>query len=159
MKPCKNIVLTVVAICILTGCKSNSNSQLIAKVIDTHESTVIYVCTSWCQASKETFFQDVLPYLEEPNEKIGFVLIHFGEKNEIPEMILKRNMVINLSSFEGLDKLVANIRFYALLKDYHYHNAMPMTILVNSQRHVTNYDPEKNRFLSFTEVLCQIKQP
>ncbi len=166
MKQRPPIVLTVSFLLALVACRPNGQSQSNGKgwdrlpeVIGTHDSTVIFVWSSWCQASKLTFMENVVPYLNDPKEDIGFVLVHFGKKNEIPEAVLERNIVINQSSYRGLDKIVANARFKALLKDYHYQNNMPMTVLVDRQCHVLNYDPALDKYLSFGEVLWQIRNP
>ena len=103
--------------------------------------------------------ENVVPYLNNPNEDIGFVLIHFGDKDEISEAVLERYLVINQSSYSGVDKIVANTRFKVLLKDYRYQNSMPMVILVDRQRHVLNYDSEKSVYLSLGEILWHIRNP
>ena len=166
MKHRKAIWLSLVLLFVVTSCKSTDqnpstsfDTDLVSDIIDAHESTIIFIWSSWCQASQETFCQIVVPFLSELHEGVGVVLVHFGKIDEIPEMIIKQNTVINLSTHNGLDKLISNAKLYLLLKDYHYHNAMPMTILVDKQRHVQNYDSGKNRYLSFTEVLWRIKEP
>lgn len=129
----------------------------IPEVIETHDSTVIFVWSSWCQAGRLTFMETVVPYLNNPNENIGFVLVHFGKKDDVPEEVLERYKFINQSSHGGLDKMVANIRFKVLLKEYCYQNSMPMTILVDRQRRVLNYDSEKGEYQSLREILWQIR--
>ena len=165
MKHRKAIWVTLVLLFVVMSCKSTDENpstdfdmNLVSDIIDAHESTIIFIWSSWCQASQETFCQNVVPYLSELHEGIGVVLVHFGKCDEIPEMINKQNVVINLSTHRGLDKLISNAKLYLLLKDYHYHDAMPMTILVDKQRHVQNYDAKKNRYLSFPEALWLIKE-
>lgn len=166
MKQRKSILLIVVILFAMAACGPNDQSgansngwDLLPEVIGAHDSTVIFVWSSWCQASRLTFMENVVPYLNNPNEDIGFVLVHFGKKDEIPEAVLERYVVINQSSYGGFDKIVANARFKFLLKDYRYQNCMPMVILVDRQRCVLNYDSDNGEYLCLGEILWQIRNP
>ncbi len=131
---------------------------LVSNTIDNHKATIIFVWASWCHGSRNTFENQVLPYLRNPQKDVGIVLMHFGDLNEIPDSVVNNQIVMNSPSRQGFDKMIANLRFKRLLKGYKSQHQMPMTILVDDKSRVQNYLSEKKEYASFGEVLWMLKE-
>ena len=145
--------------CHENGMFGNYNQEAIEHEIASHGKTVIFVGTSWCVASQNTIQNQVLPYLSHPHDSIGFVMMFFGDKEEIPDAIRQKHIVMHTPSKGGFDKFVINRRLKKLLKRYESQNYVPLTLFVDSEGNILNYVPSGKRYSSFGEVVWKIEHP
>ena len=124
----------------------------ISETIASHKATIIFVGTSWCAATQNTIKGQVIPYLSNPKEDIGFVFLYFGTLDGIPDDLLKNITLIELESHGGLDKTVANRRLSKVLNNYKRINYVPFSILVDQQGNILNYDANEKRYSGFYEI-------
>ena len=133
--------------------------ETVKREIASHSKTVIFVGTSWCVASQNTIQNQVLPYLSHPHDSIGFVMMFFGDKEEIPDAIRQKHIVMHTPSKGGFDKFAMNHRLKKLLKRYESQNYVPLTLFVDSEGNILNYVPSGKRYSSFGEVVWEIEHP
>lgn len=145
--------------CHENGMFGNYNQEAIEHEIASHGKTVIFVGTSWCVASQNTIQNQVLPYLSNPHDSIGFVMMFFGDKEEVPDAIRQKHIVMHTPSKGGFDKFVMNHRLKKLLKRYESQNYVPLTLFVDSEGNILNYVPSGKRYSSFGEVVWKIEHP
>ena len=141
------------------GLSGNYDCETVKREIASHSKTVIFVGTSWCVASQNTIQNQVLPYLSHPQDSIGFVMMYFGNKEEIPDTIRQKHIVMQSSSKSGFDKFAMNHRLKKLLKRYESQNYVPLTLFVDSEGNILNYVPSGKRYSSFGEVVWKIEHP
>lgn len=141
------------------GLSGNYDCETVKREIASHSKTVIFVGTSWCVASQNTIQNQVLPYLSHPQDSIGFVMMYFGNKEEIPDTIRQKHIVMQSSSKSGFDKFAMNHRLKKLLKRYESQNYVPLTLFVDSEGNILNYVPSGKRYSSFGEVVWEIEHP
>ena len=141
------------------GLSGNYDCETVKREIANHSKTVIFVGTSWCVASQNTIQNQVLPYLSHPHDSIGFVMMYFGDKEEIPDTIRQKHIVMQSSSKSGFDKFAMNHRLKKLLKRYESQNYVPLTLFVDSEGNILNYVPSGKRYSSFGEVVWKIEHP
>lgn len=141
------------------GLSGNYDCETVKREIASHSKTVIFVGTSWCVASQNTIQNQVLPYLSHPHDSIGFVMMFFGDKEEIPDTIRQKHIVMHTPSKGGFDKFAMNHRLKKLLKRYESQNYVPLTLFVDSEGNILNYVPSGKRYSSFGEVVWEIEHP
>lgn len=124
----------------------------ISETIASHKATIIFVGTSWCAATQNTIKGQVIPYLSNPKEDIGFVFLYFGTLDGIPDDLLKNITLIELESHGGLDKTVANRSLSKVLNNYKRINYIPFSILVDQEGNILNYDANEKRYSGFYEI-------
>lgn len=157
------IKLTFLFLAILTchSCDEKSTKptdfDAISETLSNHKVTIIFVGTSWCAATQHTIKEQVIPYLSNPEEGIGFVLIYFGTLNDIPEHLLENTTLIEMESLGGMDKMIANRKLNKVLNDYKRVNYVPFSILTDQQGNILNYDSNKKRYSGISEIKWQIE--
>ena len=145
--------------CHENGMFGNYNQEAIEHEIASHGKTVIFVGTSWCVASQNTIQNQVLPYLSHPHDSIGFVMMFFGDKEEIPDAIRQKHIVMHTPSKGGFDKFVINRRLKKLLNGYKSQNRVPLTLFVDCEGNILNYVPAEKSYASFGEIVWKIEHP
>ncbi len=156
----KNIITIAFLFLSFATCQScnekSTNSpdfDAISETIANHKATIIFVGTSWCAATQYNIKEQVIPYLSNPKEDIGFVFLHFGTLNGIPDDLLKNITLIELESLGGIiDKTVASRNLKKVLNNYKRVNYVPYSILVDQQGNILNYDANKKRYSGFYEI-------
>lgn len=141
------------------GLSGNYDCKTVKREIASHSKTVIFVGTSWCVASQNTIQNQVLPYLSHPHDSIGFVMMFFGDKEEIPDAIRQNHIVMHTPSKGGLDKSVMNHRLKKLLNGYKSQNRVPLTLFVDCEGNILNYLPAEKSYASFGEIVWKIEHP
>lgn len=133
------------------------DAEIVSREIASHDTTIIFVGTSWCQGSMHSFQEYVTPYLNKKHDNLGFVFIYFGDIDDIPEEIVQQYLVMIAPSNKGLDKIIINRMLKGLLNDYRKQSGVPITLLVDKEGNIMNYDESKNRYTSFGEVVWRIE--
>lgn len=156
----KNIITIAFLFLSFLTCQScnekSTNSHdfnAVSETIANHKATIIFVGTSWCAATQNTIKEQVIPYLSNPKEDIGFVFLYFGTLNGIPDDLLKNITLIELESLGGIiDKTVASRNLNKILNNYKRVNYVPYTILADHQGNILNYDANEKRYSGFHDI-------
>ena len=156
----KNIITIAFLFLSFLTCQSCSEKSTnshefdaVSETIANHKATIIFVGTSWCAATQNTIKEQVIPYLSNPKEGIGFVMLYFGTLNGIPDDLLKNTTLIELESLGGIiDKTVASRNLNKALNNYKRVNYVPYTILADRQGNILNYDANEKRYSGFYEI-------
>ena len=59
------------------------NRQEVAGVIASHDTTILYFMTSWCQAGQSDFENNLQPYFGNASETKAIVVVCIGELEEV----------------------------------------------------------------------------
>ena len=134
-------------------CTNSPDFDAVSETIANHKATIVFVGTSWCAATQYTIKEQVIPYLSNPKKDIGFVFLHFGTLNGIPDNLLKNTTLIELESLGGIiDKTVASRNLKKALNNYKRVDYVPYSILVDQQGNILNYDANGKRYSGFYEI-------
>ena len=146
-------VLIIFAASLLTGCFSGENQnsetydrQDVAEVIATHDTTILYFMTSWCQAGQSDFENNLKPYLGNASDSKAIVIVCIGELEEIMKLKdLNDDMFLfSKASRQGFfDKVFINSECKGLLKDYKRVNYVPVRLVCNGKGEILNWDTDE----------------
>ena len=155
----KKIVLISLMISLIgVSCSGENNisekeKTKIQEVIENHDKTLIFVCAEYCEASKSMLEQNIKPYLEglERND-VGIVIIYYGGEDAVANLASINRLIITSDIRHPLlVKRDANKTMKSLLNNYKRTNAMPISLLVDKNGIVLNYD-EEDGHLSYAEI-------
>ena len=146
-------VLIIFAASLLTGCFSGENQnsetydrQDVAEVIATHDTTILYFMTSWCQAGRSDFENNLKPYLGNVSDSKAIIVVCIGELEEVMSLKgLNDNVFLfTKASRQGFfDKIFINNECKSLLKDYKRVNYVPMKVVCNSNGVILNWNTDE----------------
>ena len=146
-------VLIVLTASLLTACLSDGNQnsetydrQDVAEVIATHDTTILYFMTSWCQAGQSDFENNLKPYLGNASDSKAIVIVCIGELEEILKLKdLNDDMFLfSKASRQGFfDKVFINSECKGLLKDYKRVNYVPVRLVCNGKGEILNWDTDE----------------
>ena len=148
----KNLILFVCAFLMATlmvSCNQTHTGydrQEVAEMIASHDTTIIYFMTSWCQASQSNFETNVKPYLSKASDTKAIVLVFVGETEPVSslENLDQNLMIYNPSSRNPLlDKRFINKECQALLSDYKRVNYTPVKLVCNRKGEILNWDTDE----------------
>ena len=154
-------VLSVLVTCLLTSCFSGGNQhsetydrQDVAEVIASHDTTILCFMTSWCQAGRNNFENNMKPYLGNASDTKAIIVVCIGELEEVMRLEgLNDNVFLfSKASRQGFfDKFFINNECKKLLKDYKRVNYVPLDIACNSNGEILNWntDDELDRTYGF----------
>jgi hypothetical protein len=132
------------------------NQHEIDSILVNNDTTIIYVWTEWCIGATGHFTRDVVPFLKQKPENIGFISLFFGvEKNLVS--ILENNQCTYptycLKSRRGHDKISAYLLLSSFLGDYKFANYIPISLLCNKEGNILNYDHESKEYSHIVNCL------
>ena len=146
-------VLIVLTASLLTACLSDGNQnsetydrQDVAEVIATHDTTILYFMTSWCQAGQSDFENNLKPYLGNASDSKAIIVVCIGELEEVMSLKgLNDNMFLfSKASRQGFfDKVFINSECKGLLKDYKRVNYVPVRLVCNGKGEILNWDTDE----------------
>lgn len=146
-------LLIVLGASLLTACfscgKQNSETfdrQEVAEVIASHDTTILYFMTSWCQAGQSDFENNLKPYLGNASETKAIIVVCIGELEEVMRLEgLNENVFLfSKASRQGFfDKIFINNECESLLKDYKRVNYVPVGLACNRKGVIQNWDTDE----------------
>ena len=146
-------VLIVLTASLLTACLSDGNQnsetydrQDVAEVIATHDTTILYFMTSWCQAGQSDFENNLKPYLGNASDSKAIIVVCIGELEEVMSLKgLNDNVFLfTKASRQGFfDKIFINNECKSLLKDYKRVNYVPVGLACNRKGEILNWDTDE----------------
>ncbi len=117
--------------------------QDIADMIATHDTTILYFMTSWCQASQNDFNNNMKPYLNNASETKAIVLVCIGDIEQVSslENMSQHVLICNASSRHPLlDKRFINRECKELLSGYKRVNYVPVGVVCNRNGEILNWN-------------------
>lgn len=152
-----NFCTAIMAI-LLVSCNQNLSGydrQKIADMIVSHDTTILYFMTSWCQASQNDFENNLKPYLGKASDNKAIVLVGLGGIEQISslENLNQNLMICNPSSRNPLlDKRFINKECHALLSDYKRVNYTPVKLVCNRKGEILNWDTEEESSRTYGSI-------
>lgn len=152
----RKLVLFCVAILTLgwVSCKSTGNHspmaydrQKVAEVIATHDTTILYFMTSWCQAGQSDFANNMKPYLAKASDTKAIVVVCIGELDDVLRLKgLNDNVFLfNKASRQGFfDKMFVNKECKNLLKSYKRVNYVPVGLVCDRNGEILNWNTDES---------------
>ena len=119
------------------------NRQEVAAVIASHDTTILYFMTSWCQAGQSDFENNLKPYLGNASETKAIIVVCIGELEEVLRLEgLNDNVFLfsKASRQSFFDKIFINNECKKLLKDYKQVNYVPLKVVCNSKGEILNWN-------------------
>ncbi len=117
--------------------------QKVAELIATHDTTLLYFMTSWCQAGQHDFENNLKPRLEKASDSKAIAVVCIGELEEIMRLNgLNDNVFLfNKASRQGFfDRMFINNECKKLLKDYKRANYVPVSLVCNRKGEILNWN-------------------
>ena len=155
-------VLIVLVASLLSACFSggNLNSETydrhdVAEVIASHDTTILHFMTSWCQAGRENFENNMKPYLGNASDTKAIIIVCIGELEEVMRLEgLNDNVFLfSKASRQGFfDKIFFNNECKSLLKDYKRVNYVPLDIACNSNGKILNWNTDDEWDLTYGSI-------
>ncbi len=155
-------ILSVLIASLLTSCFSgvNQNSetynrQNVAEVIASHDTTILFFMTSWCQAGQSDFENNMKPYFGNASDTKAIVVVYIGELEEAMRLKgLNDNVFLfSKASRQGFfDKIFINNECKNLLKDYKRVNYVPLDIACNSNGEILNWNTDDEWDLTYGSI-------
>ena len=155
-------LLIVLAASLLTACFSGGNQisetydrQEVAEVIASHDTTILYFMTSWCQAGQSNFENNLKPYLCNASDTKAIIVVCIGELEEVMRLEGLNDTVFlfSKSSRQGFfDKIFINNECKYLLKDYKRVNYVPLNIACDSNGEILNWNTDDEWDLTYGSI-------
>ena len=87
------------------------NRQEVAEVIASHDTTILYFMTSWCQAGQSDFENNLKPYLSNASDTKAVVVVCIGELEEVMGLKgLNDNVFLLSKAFSTKFSSIANVK-------------------------------------------------
>ena len=155
-------LLIVLAASLLTACFSGGNQisetydrQEVAEVIASHDTTILYFMTSWCQAGQSNFENNLKPYLCNASDTKAIIVVCIGELEEVMRLEgLNDNVFLfSKSSRQGFfDKIFINNECKNLLKDYKRVIYVALNIACDSNGEILNWITDDEWDLTYGSI-------
>jgi len=146
-----------------TGCSnfisnniSDSERNEIDSIIAHNNLTITYLWTEWCGGSREHFIQDVVPYLLQKSDTIGFISIFYGTEEVLESILLETECdypIFRIESLGGLDKNRMYKLLNSFLKDYKRMNYVPVSVICDKNGNILNYDEDKKEYSHIVDCI------
>jgi len=143
---------------LMASCNQNPSGyerQKVADLIASHDTTILYFMTSWCQASQNDFENNLKPYLCKSSDNKAILLVGLGEIEQISslENLNQNVMICNTSSRNPLlDKRFINKECEALLSNYKRVNYTPVKLVCNRKGEILNWDTDKESSRTYGSI-------
>lgn len=128
--------------------------QKVSEVISSHDTTILYFMTSWCQASQSDFERNMKPYLGKASDNKAIVMVCLGEVEQVTGLENRdENVMVCIAPSRNplLDKMFINKECKKLLSRYKRVNYVPVGLVCDRKGEILNWntDEESNRTYEF----------
>ena len=156
MKTTRRIYILLALLILLSSCAAvdgcwNYDRQEVADMIASHDTTVLYFMTSWCQASQSSFESNVKPNIGKASDTKAIVVVCVGEVEQVLNIMENndKNLLVHFtpSRIALFDKMFINKECKKLLFNYKRVNYVPVGVVCNRNTEILNWntDEELNR--------------
>ena len=138
---------------------SDSERNEIDSIIANNNLTIIYLWTEWCDGSREHFINDVVPYLQQKSDTIGFISIFYGSEEMLESILLETKCdypTFRIKSNGGLDKIRMYKLLNSFLKDYKRMNYVPVSVICDKNGNILNYDENKKEYSHIVDCIRNV---
>ena len=145
-------VLSILMASLMTSCHSageqthtSYDRSKVEEMIVSHDTTILYFMTSWCQASQNTFENNLKPYLGKASDTKAIVVVCLGEVEQVSSLCNgdKNMMICNAPSRNPLfDKMFINKECKKLLSHYRRVNYVPVDIVCDRKGEILNWNTD-----------------
>jgi len=131
----------------------------IDSIIAHNNITIIYLWTEWCSGSRSHFIEDVVPFLQQKPDNIGFISIFYGSINELETILLESGCdypTFRIKSWGGLDKIRMYKLLNSFLKDYKKMDYVPVSVICDRNGNILNYSKDKEAYSHIVDCLGSV---
>jgi hypothetical protein len=125
------------------------NQTEVDSIIANNDTTIIFLWTEWCNASQNVFKENIVPFLSQKANNIGFISIFYG-KEDVIASILENNQCLYpsycLTSYSGIDKRSMYYLLNSFLEDYKQMDFVPISLMCNKNGNILNYEDEIDEY-------------
>lgn len=117
--------------------------QKVSEVISSHDKTILYFMTSWCQASQSDFENNMKPRLDEASDTKAIVVVCLGEVDQVSSLGNRdENVMVCIAPSRNplLDKMFINKECKNLLSRYKRVNYVPVGLVCNRNGEILNWN-------------------
>ena len=140
---------------------SDLEQTKIDSIITNNNRTIIYLWTEWCYGSRQHFMEDVVPYLQQKSDTIGFISIFYGSEEVLDSILMKTQCdypIFRIKSLGGLDKNRMYKLLNLFLKDYKQMNYVPVSLICDKNGNILNYDNDKKRYSHIIDCILSVNE-
>ena len=138
---------------------SSENVNNIDSIIANNNLTIIYLWTEWCYGSREHFIEDVVPYVQQKSDTIGFISIFCGSEEVLESILLETECdypIFRIKSWGGLDKNRMYKLLNSFLKDYKKMDYVPVAVMCDKNGNILNYDKDKKEYSHIVDCIRSV---
>jgi hypothetical protein len=140
--------------------KYNYDQNKIDSIIAHNNLTIIYLWTEWCYGSRGHFIYDVVPYLQQKSDMVGFISIFYGSVNELEAILLETKCdypTFRIKSRRGFDKIRMYKLLNSFLKDYKIMNYVPVSVICDKNGNILNYNENEKKYSHITDCIRKLE--
>ena len=131
----------------------------IDSIIAHNNMTIIYLWTEWCYGSRFHFIKDVVPYLQQKSDSIGFISIFYGNIKNLESIIIETECdypTFIINSRGGWDKIRMSKLLKSFLKDYRQMDYVPVSLICDKKGNILNYNTEEKKYSHITDCILSV---
>lgn len=143
---------------LMISCNQNPSGydrQEVADIIASHDTTILYFMTSWCQAGQHDFENNLKPRLEKASDSKAIAVVCIGELEEIMRLNgLNDNVFLySKASRQGFfDRLFINNECKKLLNDYKRVDYVPLGMVCNREGEILNWNTNEELDRTYVSI-------
>ena len=152
------VVCVILTTALLISCNqspSGYDRQEVADIIASHDTTILYFMTSWCQAGQHDFENNLKPRLGNASDSKAIVVVCIGELAEVMRLSgLNDNLFLfNKASQQGFfDKMFINNECKKLLNDYKRVDYVPLGMVCNREGEILNWNTNEELDRTYVSI-------
>ena len=138
---------------------SDLEQTKIDSIIANNNLTIIFLWTEWCGGSRQHFMKDVVPYLQQKSDTIGFISIFYGSEEVLDSILLETGCdypIFRIKSWGGLDKNRMYKLLNSFLKDYKKMDYVPVSVICDKNGNILNYDEDKKEYSHIVDCIRNV---
>ena len=134
---------------------TNYDRSKVEEIIANHDTTILYLMTSWCQASQNDFENNMKPRLDKASDTKAIVVFCLGEIVLISSLENVNNNVLICvvpSRNPLLDKMFINNECKRLLSLYKRVNYVPVGLVCNRKGEILNWNTDEESSRTYETI-------
>ena len=139
---------------------SDSERNEIDNIIANNNLIIIYLWTEWCGGSRQHFINNVVPFLQQKSDTIGFISIFYGTEEMLDSILLETKCdypIFRIESMGGFDKNRIYKLLNSFLKDYKRMNYVPVSVVCDKNGNILNYDEDKKEYSHIVDCIKSVE--
>lgn len=154
---CSVLLAGLLSSCNPVGNQSSSgyDRTKVEEIIASHDTTILYFMTSWCQASQSNFERNMKPYLDKAADTKAIVLVCLGEVEQVSSLEnVDENVLVCIapSRLPLFDKMFITKECKKLLSHYKRVNYVPVELVCNRKGDILNWNTDEGLSRTYGSV-------